>query len=517
MRTTRLLLLLLGLALAACAPNAANMTSPGTDVPWTPNGNEDGVWSVQGKPLAGPATQTGAPDFRVPANPALAEMPQTSGIDPNRNYSLPELIDIAQRNNPTTRASWQRAREAALAVGMVEATYLPLITANVIGGWQTTQTPLAVPIGTQRYLDVTSEGVAPNIALQWLVFDFGQRAAVADAAKHGAVAANVLFNGAHQKLIFDVTRAYYTYGAAVTRARIAQQTLRNSTAIRNAAEDRLARGLATTVEVAQARQQVAQSELRRVQAEGAERDAYQALLAAMGINATLRLHVEDASRRRLPDALNVPLDSMIKLALSQRPDIAASYSAVQASEAGIKVAETEYLPKVFVAGAVASGQGNFNASGLPTIGQQATGSGLLVGATMPIYDGGLRAAQLKQAEARAEAAQHTFQRMQTLTVTEIVAASNALRTALESYKAASALASAASITYDAALAAYKNGVGTVTAATAADSGLLDARQAQADAHAAALIGAANLAFVVGAMTSGDAFTAAVQRQGSTAY
>lgn len=112
------------------------------------------------------------------------------------------------------------------------------------------------------------------------------------------------------------------------------------------------------MEVAQARQQVAQSELRRVQAEGQERDAYQSLIAAMGVNATLRLHVEDAGGRRLPDAVSVPLDSMIKLALSQRPNVVASYSAVQASKSGITAAEAEFMPKVFVAGAVASGQGN---------------------------------------------------------------------------------------------------------------------------------------------------------------
>ncbi len=500
------LLLGLSLALGACAPNAVHMASPSADTPWAPNGKENGIWSAQGEPSPGaaPTTPGGAPDFRVPANPELAMMPQTPDIDANRPYRLPELIDIAQRSNPVTRASWQRAREAALAVGMVEATYLPLITANVIGGRQTTETPVRVPVGTQRYFDTTAEGVSPSIALQWLVFDFGQRAAVADAAKQGAIAANVLFNGEHQRLIFDVTRSYYTYGAAVTRTRIARQTLRNSTAIRAAAEDRLSKGLATTVEVAQARQQVAQSELRRVQAEGQERDAYQVLIAAMGVNATLRLHVEDAGNRRLPAATNVPIDSMIKLALAQRPDVAASYSALLASRAGIKAAEAEFMPKVFVAGGVATGQGSFNANGLPNIGQQATGSGVLIGATMPLYDAGLRAAQLKQAQARTDAAQSTFQRTQTLAVTEIVAASNALRTALESYKAASALTAAASTTYDAALEAYRNGVGTVTAATAADSGLLDARQAQADAHAAALIGAANLAFVVGAMTSRDA-------------
>ncbi|MCX5495722.1 TolC family protein [Kaistia dalseonensis] len=507
MRIHRSIPALFGLAMlvAACSPNALNMAPPSAETPWVPNGKEDGLWSTRTKP------SPRGDNFGVPANPALAVMPQTPDIDGNRVYKLPELIDLAERNNPATRVAWERARQAALAVGMAEATYLPVITANVIGGQQTAEAPLPAPIGTQRYFETTASGVTSTVALQWLVFDFGQRAAVVDAAKQAAIAANVLFNGEHQKLIFDVTNAYYVYGASVTRAKIAQQTLKNSKAIQSATEDRLSRGLATSVETAQARQQVAQSQLRLVQAQGQQRDTYQALIAAMGINAMTRIQVADAGQRRLPDLPAVPLDSMIKLALSQRPDVIASYSAVQASKSGIKAAEAEFMPKVFVAGAVASGQGGFNVNGLSNIGQQSTGSGVLVGATVPLYDGGLRDAQLKQAQSVAAAAESTFRRTQTAAVTEIVAASNALRTALESYKAASALAAAAYTTYDAALEAYKHGVGTVTAATAADTGLLDARQAQADSHAAALVSAANLAFVVGAMTSEQAAAGIPQR------
>lgn len=497
-----ILLAVLAAMAAGCAPNAANMTSAGADAPWRPAGREDGVWSVQGAP---PVPSPDAPrDFAVPPNPALAVLPATQDVDTNRRYRLPELIDIAQRNNPATRVAWLRAREAALAVGMVEASFLPVITANVIGGRQTVSTPLPVPIGSQRYFDTTVDGVSPSIALQWLLFDFGRRAAVAEAARHGAVAANILFNGEHQKLIFDVTRSYHAYVASVARARIARDTLRNSTAIRVAAEARQSRGLATTVEVAQARQQVAQSELRRVQADGQERVAYQGLVGAMGVNPLLRLQVDDGGQRRLPDLPETPIDDMVRLALARRPDVVASYQAVRASQAGITAARAEFLPNVFVAGALASGQSSFSVGGLPTIGQQATSSGVLFGATVPLYDSGLRVARLRQAEAQAEAAQHNLQRLQSTAVGEIVAASNALRTALESHRAASALASAAQTTYAAALAAYNNGAGTVTAATAADSGLLDARQAEAEAYAAALIGAANLAFVVGAMTSSQA-------------
>lgn len=60
---------------------------------------------------------------------------------------------------------------------------------------------------------------------------------------------------------------------------------------------------------------------------------------------------------------------------------------------------------------------------------------------------------------------------------------------------------AAKVTYDATFEAYRSGVGTLADATAAETGLLDARQAQADAHASALIAASSLAFLLGAMTS----------------
>ena len=255
------------------------------------------------------------------------------------------------------------------------------------------------------------------------------------------------------------------------------------------------------METAQARLGVAQAELRRVQGDGEERDAYQNLLAAVGVNAALQVDAQSAARRSLPAPASAPLEAMIRLALSQRPDVAASYAEMQASKAGVKAAQADYLPKVYAAGNLALGSGNFDVTGLPSIGQQGSGNGFLVGVTLPLYDAGLREARVREAKSRAEMAADEFQRVQTAAVTEIVAARNALRTALESHRAATALVAAAATTYDAALAAYRNGFGTVDAAIEAETALLDARQIQADAHAAALIGAVNLAFVVGSLTS----------------
>jgi len=483
--------LFLALLLGGCATDALKLAPEASDKPWKEN-KKDG---------APASTPDGVKDFSVPANPELALISSPVSVDTQSEYNLAQLIDLAQRSNPATRSAWERARQAALAVGMVEATMLPIITANVIGGAQKTSTPVDVPLIGERTVNTTLRGVTPNIALQWLVFDFGQRAALAEAAKQVSFAANVTFNALHQKVIFDVTRTYYEYSAAVDGYRIAGQTLRNSKAVLAAVQAKLNEGRATTVELALARQQVAQSELRIVRAEGQQQVTYQALLAAMGVNAMVKIKVDGSLSHKLPASFDGVTQSVLETALSRRPDLIASYAALQASKSGVKVAQAEFMPKVFVAGALSSSSNSFNAGSLPSIGNQTSGAGILVGATMPIFDGGFRAAQLKNAQSTQSAATETFRRVQLDAVAEIVLASNALRTALAANKAAGVLVQTSAVAFDAALEAYKNGLGTITIVNETNNGLLDAKLAQTDAQAASRIAAANLAFFTGALTS----------------
>jgi hypothetical protein len=48
---------------------------------------------------------------------------ERSPIDPDKSYSLLELIDIAESVNPETRIAWEGARQAAIKVGLVESEY----------------------------------------------------------------------------------------------------------------------------------------------------------------------------------------------------------------------------------------------------------------------------------------------------------------------------------------------------------------------------------------------------------
>jgi outer membrane protein TolC len=458
--------------------------------------------------------------YVLPANAELAKLPQPFAVDRQRGYSLPELIDIAQMNNPLTRTAWNEARKVALAAGIAESAYLPRITATAVGAYLTSDgnssastSALGANLNINNNTNSTARGTISVVSLQWLLFDFGERAAIVDAAKQASVASNIAFTAAHQQVIYDVSVAFYAHAAARARAATAAQSLRNAQAVEAAARDRNKNSVGTVIEVSQASQATAQAKLAVVQSTGAAQDAYLTLISAMGISPLTKIRVTDVSRRRLSPGMSGPVENVISTALARRPDVLSAYALQKASLAKVRAAEAEFLPKVFLSGNRAYNSGNLNVTAIPSIGEQAAtvnlsgsrnSSTVLVGATVPLYDAGVRAAMLGQAQADADNAETMLTRRRNEAVRQIVLSDNALRTSLSAYSASQALASAAQTTFDAALAAYRNGVGSITDVTIAQTQLLQARNSSTDTYSTALSAAASLALSTGALGSSPA-------------
>ncbi len=433
------------------------------------------------------------------ANNALAP---TVAPQADQRYDLPALIDLAQRNNMATRVAWNQARQAASAVGLTEATFLPMISARAVAGRMKTRHELPRILGERPEVDTSLSGTVPMLTLEWLLFDFGQRAAANQAAHNLSLGANFLFNAVHQKLVFDVTRTYYEYGAARQGRQISDETLANSLAVQDAVLAKRKAGLATSVEEAQVRQLVAQARLRLVRSTGAERNAYQALLDHLGLapGTVVRIAASDAAP--LPSSQDLPEGAVLRRALAERPDIMASIASLKAAESGVDLARADFLPKVFLAGFLVGGHNDLSIGPVSGLSNNAVTRGVLLGVSLPLYDGGMRSSRLRDAHDRVHAAQASLERLRNTAMTEIILASNTLETALQAHEAAETLVQTAAVTYDAALDAYRVGMGTVTVATEAANGLLTARTARADARAAAQIAAATLALSLGRLDAG---------------
>lgn len=521
-------------SLVACQSPGAGLAPAHPGAPWVPQALPDGRPLVLAEPpglplpplvsepavvrgvlpataqaVATPArerasvTRPVAPPFALPELAAAAEGVAGTSLLPAHPLTLPELIDLAQRRNPLTRIAWEQARQAAAAVGMAEALYLPMISAVVVGGVQRAESPLPYAVGNIDTVRTTASGVIPALTVEWLLFDFGERAAAVEAARQLSFGANVQFQAAHQRLIQGVALAYYHYDAARTRTQVTTETLANANTVLQAVQARQAAGLATTVELAQVRQQVAQARLLQVQAQGVERDTYQALIAATGLPPETRITVARLPERHLLPTLHDETEARLRRALAQRPDVLGSYAAAQAAHQGVMAARAAFRPKVFLAGIAAHIRNDLNVNGLSFLGQPISTAGVLLGVALPLYDGGLRDQRLSAAQSRADEAVAVWRQAQESAVLEMVMASNALRSALEAHHAAQAWVEASSTTYNAALEAYEYGVGTLTLATEAVTDLLAARMAEVDAYAGALAAAATLAHATGQLTSAN--------------
>ena len=488
--------------LAGCATSAIDMAPDSPDRPWTPATTESGA-IIPGEKVAAPAAT-----YVLPANANVANVQPPPPLDRQHAYDLAELIDIAESRNPGTRTAWNAARNVALAEGIAVSTLLPRLTASVVTGRQIASGQPSVAGFSLGQNDMDTKGTISVASFEWLLFDFGERTALIEAARQATVISNVAFTAAHQQVIYEVSNAFFINAAASARVSTATQSLKNAQSVGAAAEDRYRHGIGTTIEAAQARQATAQARLLQVQAQGAARDAYLKLISAIGISPLTEIRIADISGRRLVSPTYGSIDRVVQEALARRPDVLAAYAAQKASLANIQATQSALMPKVFVAGTAAHSDGNLNVTAIPSIGQQLptvnlTGnrdSGtILAGVTVPLYDGGTRLAMLKQAEVNADNARLALIRTQNEAVRQIVLADNTLRTSLSSYDASIALTSAAQTTFDAALAASRSGVGSITDAILAETQLLQARNARADAHSNALSAAATLALAVGAL------------------
>ncbi len=252
----------------------------------------------------------------------------------------------------------------------------------------------------------------------------------------------------------------------------------------------------------------AQSQFALVQAQGAEADAYVTLLAAMGVSPLERMQIAPLEHHALSSEDLGPVNQIVQEALDRRPDVQAAYAALQASEASVKAAEAQNRPKIFLAGTGAYVSGQLGLTAIPAIGEQLPtlnvsgnhwNSTLLLGLTIPVFDGNQRANSIQQAKNNVDKAKATLDGVRLNAIREIVSAQNALRTSLAANDAVQVLQAAAQTTYDAALDSYKQGVGTVTASVTAQTQLLQAQLAADDAYNSALSAAVTLAFATGSL------------------
>ena len=460
------------------------------------------LWAQAGlaQAPASPERQWAIPESAITR---AAQLEEHQDSVPRKHYGLAELIDLAERTNPRTRAAWETARAAAAAEGLVESQYLPQLSFEALGGYEHTPLPAPKSLIPKGFFESNTQEFIPSLALKWLLFDFGRRAAALEGTRADSFTANVAFTGTHQAVILNVSQAYFDLGAARGRLHAAQKALSTAQTTQDAATAKRNNGLATVVAVAQAERQTAQARYNLTAAEGAATTALANLVATLGIDAGTQLDVADSAEMPLPTAPEDSVQAMIKQALIHRPDVLASLGQVDSAEASLKGAQRAYYPVISVSAHTFQNMGAVSSDGKPYSGIDRPGANILLSISVPIYDGGMRSSQISVARAKVREAEEKLDETRDSAAQQVVKAYNGLVTSLSEYEAATALSQAAHTAYDAALHSYQQGVGTYTDLSTEENAVVQAETQVEDARASSHTAAAALAFAMGTIGVAD--------------
>src|SRR5215470_11276487 len=426
---------------------------------------------------------------------------EASRIDPNKRYELPELIDLAQRVNPETRVAWEAARRSALAVGLAESEYFPVLAISALGGYRSVGVSIPRNLVTDGFFRFELLQAVPALNLRWLLIDFGRRGNARDAAKERLLAANLGFNRKHQQIAFAVQRAFYGLTSVRARIVVAQSALDAARTVEDAAERRLQSGLGTRPELANARQQTAQAAFDLEAVLEKERDSQVTLAESVGITPTTPMQLVDFSALPPPAELQDTVEKTIDRALEKRPDLIARVAALRAAEAELRRARAAYWPTLSLHGDVGTilGKARITADGKSTGWFGATqpdyGIGLFL--EWEIFDGGARRRRVEIAKSERRTAQDEITATRDRAVSEVWKAYTDVRLAFRRLDVAAALLDASQQSYDDALKSYRVGLGTLTDLLTARRELSRARYVELDTKVQLLDASAALAFTTG--------------------
>ncbi len=432
------------------------------------------------------AARTPPPPAAPPVAPAAtAALAADSATTAAVRFSMTDVVDLALKNNPTTRESWANAQAAANEYGSARGARYPTLNGSVNlagastgsalgGGGNGSSVVIDTSGGNTRGVGsvggLTRAQITPAFSLSYLVFDMGGRAATIESAKQNAVALNLGHNAAINDVVLQVESALFSYLATVALRDAELTAVKEAQADTANAEARLRVGVGTLQDVLQARTELAQARLQLVTLEGTLLSSRATLAAAMGLPANARFEIPSISTCDSVAKVAASVDTLINRAITTRPDLAQARAAAAQLAAQIRVARSAGYPSLTltsIQSVTRSVEGASSANGL--------NASFVLGLQIPIFNGFSRQYDVRTAQAQYQAALARVTSTQQQITVQVFTSYTALQTAGQRLSASADLLTAAAQSAEVATGRYREGVGTIVDLLLARSALDSAR------------------------------------------
>lgn len=445
--------------------------------------------------------------------------PCTSVEDYSDPLSVEQLIDLALRNNPRTRVSWEAAKVSAYDWKVAQSTLYPtvdfqetlLLNAQNFGGQAgntningsgaigtntNTNTNTSANSTTSASNSNSTQLLISDLMFSYLLFDAGGRNANIESFRQAMIEANWLNNQVLQDILLDVITSYYQLisNKALYEAKL--QDLKDAKTNLDAADLLQKAGIKTRVDVLRASSDYVNTELQLAQIKGNIETSRGRLATAIGIPANTRFEVQGIPKTLKFERIGQSLDELIQIATENRPDLAAAHAEYLSKKSDIITAISAGLPKLSVNGDIQ----HFHFIHNPTLdGMNYTGRVIL---DIPIFQGFFHLNRTRRARSLASEALAVIENTQQNIFQDVVTSYYTHTTAVETVRYSDEYIKFAQESYDAILSTYKEGVSTILDLLAVQGTLSTARSTRITARTQWAISLATLAHATGTLGNG---------------
>lgn len=378
--------------------------------------------------------------------------------------TLTDLISIGICNNPKLNQGYMAVKIAEADLGQQKSEYLPSVA-----GRATVESDYSKQ---QKEKSLDNDPYSGNVALEWLLFDFGGRTARNAQTKAYLQAAQFSYNAGLQDIVFSISQAYYNLLGNEEVLRSAMATEESLKKSYDESVRRFELGLVSASDKLLANTSYQQSKLAVTQAQNAVKTSKGDLASLLNLHPETTFNL--MKPKRTAEELNLdtkkPVEELIDLAMSMRPEIKSSKSSLEASRQNVNIAKASALPTI----SVSSGVSYLDDWKSSNPYQYSTNVGLNL--SVPLFTGFSDTYKISRAKYQEKQAALDVADKEDTVRNEVWTAFQDYQTAISSYEISKTVLESAIENRRVAFAMYQVGRGSIINLLTAESQLATARQ-----------------------------------------
>ncbi|GAC1422348.1 MAG: TolC family protein [Candidatus Velthaea sp.] len=330
----------------------------------------------------------------------LAGVPALADAPPAAPLSLDMALALALDRNPGYRIAHTGVIASRARLHQAAAPRLPAVAVRDTLAYASPVAKLSTPLGTLPFSTTTTTNV-PLLTLEYHVFDGGITAARVSQAAAELAAADAQERAARMSLIDTTTRAYFDLVAALQSAAVGDRAVDVSQSHVRVAQQLFSAGQVPRADVLRAQTELANERVQSLGSHNAVALAQTVLDNALGVPLGDMHQPTDGLDAGAPD---VALDTLLNAARTQRGDVAAAQSAVEAAEYALKEVRAGRAPQINVAIA----NGNVQPAIAPGYRNQFS---VALSAVWTLFDNGSSAGRVEAAQAGIDRSRLTLEQL----------------------------------------------------------------------------------------------------------